>query len=179
MCRLNYFPRLTLIAVIFTLASCNSAANPSPYPNISYPNPSTATLTPTELPEYLQLILTPRAPATATYPHLPALGQRSTETPSMATHTATYSPTPTLETTNTPSDLLSSPASDTPTEEFTGKNSFGDGYIAHIPINDVKQASQEEIVNILVTQWLEHYKTKGTQRNVMLKDARTTARCRG
>lgn len=57
-----------------------------------------------------------------------------------------------------------------PTKEFTGKNSFGDGYIAHIPINDVKEASQEEIVKILVTQWLDHYKTESTQSDAIVKD---------
>ena len=107
-------------------------------------NPSAATFTP--LPEDNQLIPT-----------------------SIETHTAIYSPTPTLEAANTPSELLS-PAPATSTEEFSGKNSFGDGYIAHIPINDVRHASQEEIVNILVTQWLEHYKTESTQSDVMLKD---------
>lgn len=59
---------------------------------------------------------------------------------------------------------------DSPTEEFSGKNAFGDGYIAHVPIDDVKEASQEEIVKILVTQWLEHYKSESTDADATIKD---------
>lgn len=57
-----------------------------------------------------------------------------------------------------------------PTEEFSGKNSFGDGYIAHVPIADLKEVSQEEIVEILVTHWLEHYKNESTAAEATIKD---------
>ena len=61
-------------------------------------------------------------------------------------------------------------ASAVPTEEFTRKNDFGDGYVAHIPIDDVTSETPEAIVKILVTQWLEHYKTGSTAERAMIKD---------
>jgi hypothetical protein len=57
-----------------------------------------------------------------------------------------------------------------PTKEFTAKNSFGDGYIAHIPISEVKGISNEELVNILAVQWLEHYKTESAAVDAVIKD---------
>jgi len=57
-----------------------------------------------------------------------------------------------------------------PDEEFTRRIGFGDGYAAHIPISEAEQKSHEEIVNILVTQWLEHYKTESAQSDVRLID---------
>ncbi len=58
----------------------------------------------------------------------------------------------------------------TPTDEFSRKNDFGDGYIAHILINDVNSANPEAIIKILVTQWLEHYKTGSTAERAMIRD---------
>ncbi|GEM_PF-1764014 len=59
----------------------------------------------------------------------------------------------------------------TPTDDFANrKNSFGDGYIAHVLIEDVEGMDKEEIVRILVEQWLEHYKTQSTQTDAMIKD---------
>ena len=69
--------------------------------------------------------------------------------------------------TNTPVPPTDTPA--LPTEEFIRRIGFGDGYAAHIPISEVEQKSQEEIVNILVTQWLEHYHTESTQADMMIK----------
>src|SRR3990172_8665338 len=50
------------------------------------------------------------------------------------------------------------------TIHYVSGDNFGDGYISRIPIEDVSDKSQEEIMRLLVTQWLEHYKsqTKGT-----------------
>ena len=45
-------PQLMHIALLFALASCTSGVNPSPYPNTSYPNISTASPTPRALPTY-------------------------------------------------------------------------------------------------------------------------------
>jgi hypothetical protein len=56
------------------------------------------------------------------------------------------------------------------TEKFTRNNDFGDGYVAHIPIDDVASETPEAIVKILVTQWLEHYKTESTAKLAMIKD---------
>lgn len=56
------------------------------------------------------------------------------------------------------------------TDEFTKKNDFGDGYVAHILVKDVKQADQDEIVQTLVRQWLEHYKTQSIKPEVMIKE---------
>lgn len=55
-------------------------------------------------------------------------------------------------------------------DEFTLKNDFGDGYVAHILVEDVKQVDQDEIVKTLVRQWLEHYKTQSIQSDVMIKE---------
>jgi hypothetical protein len=55
------------------------------------------------------------------------------------------------------------PVTDTPvlpTEEFTRTAPGGDGYVAHIPISEAKGLSSEEIVTVLVTQLLEHYRTE-------------------
>ena len=47
MFRLNYFPKLAFIVLLFALTSCASGVNPSPYPNIS-----TASPTPRAIPTY-------------------------------------------------------------------------------------------------------------------------------
>lgn len=40
---------------------------------------------------------------------------------------------------------------------FAGSDEFGDGFIARIPIVEVKGKSPEEIMDILINKWLEHY----------------------
>jgi hypothetical protein len=87
--------------------------------------------------------------------------------PAMVTMTATALPT-TTATALPPRTRTNTPIG--PTEEFLRKNSFGDGYIAHIPISEVKGISNEEIVNILVVQWLEHYKIESTAVDAVIKD---------
>lgn len=68
-------------------------------------------------------------------------------------------------------DNLTSTTNPVPTDEFKNrKNSFGDGYIAHVLAKDVENKRQEEIVNLLVTQWLEHYKTGSTDERAKIKD---------
>lgn len=58
-----------------------------------------------------------------------------------------------------------------PTDEYlVRKNDFGDGYIAHIPIEEANGASQEQIVEILVIQWLEHYKTQSKETRATIED---------
>ena len=59
-----------------------------------------------------------------------------------------------------------------PIKEFSRKNTFGDGYVAHVLIEDVKQKDPKEIVNILLAQWLEHCKTENAYTEVQLKDYR-------
>ncbi len=63
------------------------------------------------------------------------------------------------------------PATNTvPIVEFSRKNDFGDGYIAHVLINDVRSEAPETIIKILVTQWLEHYKAGSTADRATIKD---------
>jgi len=95
-----------------------------------------------------------RVPSTAT-PIPP------TDTPVLPTDTP---PPPS----DTPFPVTDAPA--LPTEEFTRTTTGGDGYVAHVPISEVEQKSHEEIVTILVTQWLEHYKTESSQLDAKLKD---------
>lgn len=57
-----------------------------------------------------------------------------------------------------------------PTGEPTHSASFGDGYIARVPIDDHYYSTPEQIVQALVTQWLEHYKTGSKVSNVYIKD---------
>lgn len=57
-----------------------------------------------------------------------------------------------------------------PTDEFSRFDQFGDGYIAKVKVEDVKNDNSEEIVNILVTQWLEHYKTESSYQNAAIED---------
>jgi hypothetical protein len=56
------------------------------------------------------------------------------------------------------------------TDEFTRKNNFGDGYVAHVLIHDVNSETKETILKVLVTQWLEHYKTGSTAEGARIKD---------
>jgi hypothetical protein len=54
--------------------------------------------------------------------------------------------------------------------EFNKTNGFGDGYVAHVLIEDVGQMKEEDILRLLVTQWLEHCKTEEAYPNVLIKD---------
>ena len=90
-----------------------------------------------------------------------------TETPLPPTNTP-VPPTDTLvlptDTPPPPSDTPI-PVTDTPTlptEEFTRTVDYGDGYVAHIPISEAKDLSSEELVELLVTQYLEHFRTETT-----------------
>jgi hypothetical protein len=95
-----------------------------------------------------------------------------TRIPSTATHILpTDTPIPPTDTPVLPTDTPP-PPSDTPfpvtdtpalpTEEFTRTVNWGDGYVAHIPISEAKDLSSEEIVTLLVNQYLEHYRTETT-----------------
>jgi len=92
----------------------------------------------------------------------------ATETPLPPTNT----PVPPTETPITPTNTpppptdTSAPVTDTPaqpTEEFTRTADYGDGYVAHIPISKAQDLSSEELVEVLINQYLEHYKTETTQ----------------
>ena len=70
-----------------------------------------------------------------------------------------------------PSFTQSSSENAITTDEYlVRKNDFGDGYIAHIPIKEVNASSQEQIVEILVIQWLEHYKTQSKEKRAIIED---------
>ena len=56
------------------------------------------------------------------------------------------------------------------TIHYENEDSFGDGYRGRIKIEDVATKSDEEIVRILVTQWLEHYKTQSSASSATIKD---------
>lgn len=57
-----------------------------------------------------------------------------------------------------------------PTDQFEYQDQFMDGFIARIPIKDANNASPEEVVRILVTQRLEHYKTQSKDPAATIKD---------
>jgi len=57
-----------------------------------------------------------------------------------------------------------------PFDEYSRSDDFGDGYIANIKVEDVKNNSPEEIIYTLVTQWLEHYKTESSSPDASIKD---------
>lgn len=57
-----------------------------------------------------------------------------------------------------------------PTGEPTHSVSFGDGYIARVPIDDHYHSTPEQIVQALVTQWLEHYKSGSKVSTATIKD---------
>lgn len=69
-----------------------------------------------------------------------------------------------------PTQAIFPQSGDSPNEFASRKNSFGDGYIAYIFIKEVKDTSSDEIVNLLVSQWLEHYKTESTTPDAILTD---------
>jgi hypothetical protein len=45
----------------------------------------------------------------------------------------------------------------TPTDQFQWTDELKDGYISKIPIKKLEGATDEEIVQALITQWLDHY----------------------
>jgi len=94
------------------------------------------------------------------------------DTPVLPTDTrvpSTATPIPPIDTPVPPTDTPL-PPSDTPfpvtdapalpTEEFTRTSPYGDGYVAHIPISEAQDLSSEELVTLLVTQYLEHYRSE-------------------
>jgi hypothetical protein len=53
------------------------------------------------------------------------------------------------------------PATSTPKVwTFNRTQGFGDGYVAYVLINDVSQMEKEDILRLLLAQWLEHCKTE-------------------
>jgi hypothetical protein len=48
------------------------------------------------------------------------------------------------------------------TIHYANSDSYGDGYISRVPIKDVAEKNYDEIVPILATKWLEHYKTQSS-----------------
>jgi hypothetical protein len=70
--------------------------------------------------------------------------------------TAKATPSPTLTPFPMPTDL--------------NADGFGDGYIARVPINDVENMQPEEVLKLLLSKWLEHYKAISTDPNFKLAD---------
>lgn len=59
------------------------------------------------------------------------------------------------------------------TDEFSiRRNSFGDGFIAHISKTEVDGDSKEEIINLLLGQLLDHYKMESSSDLVAIVDYR-------
>lgn len=99
-----------------------------------------------------------------------------TSLPTISPPTGTPVPTETI----TPALTLTSPMVSIPcqppdsgypaTIHYENEDNFGDGYISQIKIEDVATKSDEAIVSILVTQWLEHYKTQSNAPSETIKD---------
>jgi hypothetical protein len=53
---------------------------------------------------------------------------------------------------------------------FANEDSFGDGYVSRVSIQDVINEDQQDIVFILVNQWLGHYKTQSQSISAAIKD---------
>lgn len=78
------------------------------------------------------------------------------------------SPSAEIKITSTPRPrLLCSGAP--PSDHFAHEDSFGDGYIARVPRQDVANTGQREIAYILVKQWLEHYLTRSESASAAIK----------
>lgn len=71
---------------------------------------------------------------------------------------------------SSPSPTITSTLPALPTDQYSRNDDFGDGYIANIKVEDVKNNGPEEIIKTLVTQWLEHYKTESTDPDTSLID---------
>lgn len=54
--------------------------------------------------------------------------------------------------------------------QYANNDGFGDRYIARIPIETTIGKNYEEIVQFLVTKWLEHYKTESASVSASIKD---------
>jgi hypothetical protein len=99
-----------------------------------------------------------------------------TSLPAVSPPTETAVPTETITPTLTLSSAVVSipcqpPDSGYPaTIHYENEDNFGDGYISRMKIEDVATKSDEEIVSILVTQWLEHYKTQSNAPIATIKD---------
>jgi hypothetical protein len=90
-----------------------------------------------------------------------------TPTP-LLTETQTPTQTPIVEKDSNPIYVDITPI--LPTDEFSIHDEFGDGYIASIKVEDVKNSNPDKIVNVLVTQWLEHYKTESRAPRAAIED---------
>jgi len=78
--------------------------------------------------------------------------------------TSPATPSPTLEPSPSPTPLVSTLAPQTPpalpADEYSRYDKIGDGYIASIKVEEGKGQDSIAIMDKLVTQWLEHYKTQ-------------------
>jgi len=133
MYRLNYFSQLAFIVLLFALVSCSPGVNPS-----SYPNPAVASLSPTELPEVIQLMLTPRAAMTLT-----------------------YTPTPDLSSTPLPTETLSA-FEPTPIQlpeiwENVNREYCDKPHPVFLPISEAKGLTDDDIVKKLMSLFLDYY----------------------
>jgi hypothetical protein len=57
-----------------------------------------------------------------------------------------------------------------PTDVFASADQFGDGYVARIPIEEVEGTNPDEILRLLLNQWLDHYRTNCTDVDFKLED---------
>jgi len=131
---LNDHFQLAFIAMLFILVSCTPNITPA-----SYPNPSIASLTMTELPEVIQLILTPRAEITLT-----------------------HTPTPDLNSSPTPTETRS-PFEPTPIQLPLNEGNYEAKYCNNptgvsLPISDAQDLTDDEIATKLMSLYLDYYK---------------------
>jgi hypothetical protein len=71
---------------------------------------------------------------------------------------------------STPTTIPTETAPILPPDEFSHFDKFGDGYIAKVKISEVENIAPEKIINTLVDQWLQHYKTQSTYKDASVKD---------
>lgn len=57
-----------------------------------------------------------------------------------------------------------------PTDDFSHSDEFGDGFIANVAKSEVENLTPEEVIMLLVSQWLEHYKTQSGDPQATIKD---------
>lgn len=99
-----------------------------------------------------------------------------TSLPAVSPPTGTAVPTETISPTLTLTSAVvylrcTPPDSGYPaTIHYENEDNFGDGYISRIKTDEVATKSDEEIVSFLVTQWLEHYKTRSSASTAAIKD---------
>lgn len=83
----------------------------------------------------------------------------------------TITPRPTYVPNTVTPHVTDLPNTSTPSSgEFTRTNNFGDGYVAHILIEDVSQMKEEDILRLLVMQWLDHCKTEEMDTDAVIED---------